>query len=703
MEKWNADIVSLLYKPLSGSLPIRLLRLHPGKPGEGLKAELVPTSIEEVEGRYEATSYTWGSPVDPQSMTCDGLKVIIQKNAFHMLNDLRRTDMARTVWIDAICIDQSNIKERAAQVAIMHHIYRRAERVVIWLGRPDEYSALSMAYAAGLDVTKLLGESRDIGDSAIKDWDIYDRKSYFFEPEEEGDPDQHRTLGIALVKFINRPWFNRVWVQQEAALCRETCAICGDQEVGWDNIFALAWMLLPRSIGLYPDYIADDLNRTLNNISAAENIQRRRRRLFGDVYQTRGELIFQPLISRLVNSSRFGATDPRDKLYSLRYFAEDADAWFDIDYGVPWQVLYADVARRFLERGVLGFLKNAGRVRQKPDGGAPPPLLPSWVPDFRDGSWGSDVITEHPRWMPGGPKTDTAYDVPGRAAGSVHSLPRRHRRRPDLPKEIKDFKGPRKALLQSYASFKAIMADEIVYLGGVLDDPFDIEATLRILRDDLDYVGKLDSQAYLNAEGLSAAYKLTLILSSNRDQGLADSKYADDNWDDWIRWAQDSAQGRETMPAWQYSMEASGALQSFRFAVTRHGYFCLVPRPTQTGDAVCILVGYATGVALRRWQPPGLAQAGSGVSREGLKSSGAATTAEYFELIGDAYIHGMMANEARCIIDEFRCRHNPTQSQLQAMSRASDSGRGEAWRTVGLPGGYAAVLETLGDHLVNMV
>ncbi|KAI4867569.1 heterokaryon incompatibility protein-domain-containing protein [Hypoxylon rubiginosum] len=695
MEEWNVDIISLLYKPLVGSMPIRLLRLHPGTPDDDLNAELIPTSIEEAEGQYEATLYTWGSPVDPQRMTCNGLNVIIQKNAFDMLSDLRRTDQARTVWIDAICIDQSNIEERASQVSIMHHIYRRAERVVIWLGKSDDYSTISMTYAASLDVPKLLKESKDISDSATNDWEIYTKKSYFFEPEEEKDPSPHPILGVALVKFINRPWFNRVWVQQEAALCRETRVTCGDQEVGWDNIFALAWMLLPRSIGLYPDYISDDPNRTLNNISAVENIQRRRRRLFGDLYQTRGELIFQPLISRLVNSSRFGATDPRDKLYSLQYFAEDADTWFDIDYGLPWQILYADVARRFLEHGILGFLKNAGKVRQKPDS-----MLPSWAPDFRDGNWGSNTMIEHPSWMPGGPKTDTSYDTPGKAAGSVHNLPKKQRKRLDLPKELKDFKDSRKALLQSYASFKSTMSDEIVYLADVLDDPFDVQATLCIVRNDLDHIKKLESQTYLSGESLPAAYVLTLILSSNHEQGIVDSQYASKNWNDWFQWLTDPHRGRETMPVLQYSIEASGALQSFRFAITKHGYFCLVPRDAQVHDVVSIFVGYQVGVVLRRWQPPSI-RMGDGKAPEG--SSKGAEAAEYFELIGDAYIHGMMTNQARCIIDEFNCKHDPTQPQVQAMMRASDSGHGVSWKTLGLSGGYARILETLGDHLVNMV
>ncbi|TFB00421.1 hypothetical protein CCMA1212_007750 [Trichoderma ghanense] len=36
--------------------------------------------------------------------------------------------------IDAICIDQKNLKERGHQVQQMGDIYKQAERVLFWLG-----------------------------------------------------------------------------------------------------------------------------------------------------------------------------------------------------------------------------------------------------------------------------------------------------------------------------------------------------------------------------------------------------------------------------------------------------------------------------------------------------------------------------------------------------------------------------------------
>ncbi|OTB06068.1 hypothetical protein M426DRAFT_319143 [Hypoxylon sp. CI-4A] len=623
--------------------------------------------------------------------TCNEFNLRIQRNAFDMLNDLRLPDEPRVIWIDAICIDQSNLEERALQVSMMNHIYERAKRVVVWLGKSDEYSSRAMTYAAGLDTPKLLKTAYQVGDSLTRTFELYSQKPYFFDLEGEAESSEHRALGIALVDFINRPWFNRVWVQQEATLCRQTTVVCGDKVVEWDAIYVLSWMLAPRFTELYPDYITEvySQNKTLNNISAIDIIRRRRGALFDDSLRETGNVLLYPLANYLSQASRFGATDPRDKLYAAQCYAADAKDWFEVDYIVPWQILYTDVARRFIEQGVFAFLSNAGRARHEQD-----TILPSWAPDFRDGRYGHSIIVEHPSWMAGGPPSRFANGCPKRDVGSVQSLPKRHRKRLNLPDGLEFYKGPRKTLLQSYASVKCSMSDEIVYLGDVVDDPFDVKTTLRILNEDLAYLEKMETQTYLNDESLSDAYKLTLITSSDRRQDIVDADYVRNNWDNWVRWLEDPNSGRDNMPIWEYSMEASEAPVNFRFAITRHGYFCLVPRITRLGDVVAILKGYQLGVVVRPWQP---------FSTQTNGDQNGTSAPEYLELIGDSYIHGMMTNEARCIIEEFNCKHNPTRSQLDAMLKVSDSGRGEAWKTLGLHGGYERIVATLGDHHVKLV
>lgn len=46
-------------------------------------------------------------------------------------------------WIDAICINQNDLNERAQQVNMMYNIYHQAEEVVVWLGRHDESTHLA--------------------------------------------------------------------------------------------------------------------------------------------------------------------------------------------------------------------------------------------------------------------------------------------------------------------------------------------------------------------------------------------------------------------------------------------------------------------------------------------------------------------------------------------------------------------------------
>jgi len=46
----------------------------------------------------------------------------------------RRRRNFRRVWIDAMRISQADFDERGSQVQLMHDIYIRCERLLIWLG-----------------------------------------------------------------------------------------------------------------------------------------------------------------------------------------------------------------------------------------------------------------------------------------------------------------------------------------------------------------------------------------------------------------------------------------------------------------------------------------------------------------------------------------------------------------------------------------
>jgi hypothetical protein len=62
----------------------------------------------------------------------------ITKSLRSALFYLRKSDEPRTLWVDAICINQNDLKERGDQVRNMGEIYSRTSRTVVWLGPGDE-------------------------------------------------------------------------------------------------------------------------------------------------------------------------------------------------------------------------------------------------------------------------------------------------------------------------------------------------------------------------------------------------------------------------------------------------------------------------------------------------------------------------------------------------------------------------------------
>ncbi|AEO71255.1 uncharacterized protein THITE_49961, partial [Thermothielavioides terrestris NRRL 8126] len=136
---------------------IRLVSIQPGTAEADIVVYLVIAPFSaQYPPRYEALSYVWGTTDHPEtayatSLTSSGRwpppsgTLSITRNLAVALRHLRRTDAPRVVWIDALCIDQANDAEKGPQVALMGEIYRRATRVVAWLGPEADGSDRAMA------------------------------------------------------------------------------------------------------------------------------------------------------------------------------------------------------------------------------------------------------------------------------------------------------------------------------------------------------------------------------------------------------------------------------------------------------------------------------------------------------------------------------------------------------------------------------
>jgi hypothetical protein len=110
----------------------RLLRLIKGDDSI-IGCDIFQASLEEREDAvsYEALSYTWGGNELIESTQINSKILRITKNLYVALQYLRLKYQDRMLWIDAICINQSDPRERMHQVGQMAQMYQHADRVII--------------------------------------------------------------------------------------------------------------------------------------------------------------------------------------------------------------------------------------------------------------------------------------------------------------------------------------------------------------------------------------------------------------------------------------------------------------------------------------------------------------------------------------------------------------------------------------------
>ena len=126
------------YQALSTPRCIRVLELAPAlSRAAPIRYKLTEVDLDRkppARLMYEALSYVWGHPKGDRPTLCEGHQLLITMNCEEALRELRFRVKTRILWIDAICINQSDIPERNLQVAMMDSVYQQAAGVLVWLG-----------------------------------------------------------------------------------------------------------------------------------------------------------------------------------------------------------------------------------------------------------------------------------------------------------------------------------------------------------------------------------------------------------------------------------------------------------------------------------------------------------------------------------------------------------------------------------------
>jgi hypothetical protein len=339
---------------------------------------------------FEALSWAWGDPTFTRPMTLQGRTWHGPANLVSALQCLRLPNKSRTLWVDALCINQSAeiaaLKERGHQVQLMKYVYSMASHVIIWMGVPEgDLAEFLVMYAF---------QNQSLQDAARHDINLTIEK---------------------LLQILGLPWWQRLWVLQECALASMASMYFGCEAVEFRHFVHDIWftqLYLKDNAHRARDYVA--LKRLLELDIATSYLEENEhfdtlaayyRQRIDNGTQTRhsGGPTTQPAVeiksahrfAGLLARGRYRLTsDPRDKIYALLGLADDvmADELYP-RYDEAADRTFIRTAEKLLTtQRSLYVLSQASRQNSPGLEG-----LPSWVPDWSvppepRGHWISGVL-----------------------------------------------------------------------------------------------------------------------------------------------------------------------------------------------------------------------------------------------------------------------------------------------------------------------
>jgi hypothetical protein len=589
-----------VYTSLSTPHSIRLLYLYPGKVHEPLVVHLETTSVENAPS-YEAMSYVWGDADSRARLTVGTTSVDVPANLHLALQRVRHISKCRVLWADAICINQSDVTERSQQVSIMATIFKKAKRVLVWLGEDPG------------------GESEEAIDflHVMKSW--IDKNAVPMEAGHLGskvDPDtftsHEKTQWTRLARLFNVPWFRRVWTVQEIGFATESAFLYGQAETSFNCLMkVLVWLetggQLIRSkfgIGLEPRYgygfcvfwykeFDPDLISALG---------------------CRGRVQCVDFVSMLKFTRNFGASDPRDRIYAFLGLPSDLtgmDLEITVDYTKSTADVFTDFAIQYIKQ--MSGLRILSHIHEQglPGGGG---KVPSWVPIWdqmkRTHELGSRLHYYHAGGYCDPPSVrivDKVLILHGCLLDEVvwaHEpfstsdidITKDHPRMSATPPGLeilwenilRETQGSKRQYDDIHLALSLTLVAGLTGLKGVE------EGLPRHFSNFCSYLLQLRNLRHTTAEFDNTE---NIILTEAAKEG------------DWT----------------QYMIDSLRVCQNRRFFVTKKGYLGIGPATMKEGDVCCVLFGATVPFILRKLD-------------------------SQYLLVGECYIHGVMRGEAlkRC-------------------------------------------------------
>lgn len=620
------------YVPLKDPYEIRVLELAPRSLDGSLHCTLHHCTIEfEQEGSlfsqfalsidclttpiwYTALSYRWGDPQPVKHITVDGFRMEVTVPLFEAMNSFQQPNHSVMVWIDQICINQNDRNEKSRQIPLMGRIYRHAINTLIWLG--DSTSGTG-------EVFRLLNHAATELMFDFSQLQIPDGLEYRGFP-----PKEH--LGKSwkdLWDFLDRPWFSRLWIIQEVALSRNAWVMCGKHLMSWSMLETACANLKAAGVS---QWLLEQLSKNKKGANHCERVIQ-----LGTFAENESMML-------LDKARESDCWDKRDKIYGLLGLIRAS--WIKVDYDRKHTVgrLYRDVIVECLrrqERALATVLKSVDHDYSRVLGSVEDceyferGTLPSWVPDW-----------SQPRQT--APLTDST---------GVYGNPETVRVDFNLQKDI--------SIHDQELHVNGKIFATVVEITDVLEDP-DISYVDPQVTNQKFLVGCADKAAQILeypgsvTTSVFEAFWRTLVV----DKDAENLKRAPPSFAEIFSLLLDESTGRKpSLPGQTYSprqlrptgkgrLELSSlssrlpgatfqwirsavrrAAMNRRFAITKQGYFGLVPYWAKIGDEICVLNGCDVPYCIRRIDSEGFGKGEVGLGR--------------FHFLGECYIHGVMNRE----------------------------------------------------------
>ena len=310
----------------------------------------------KFEPAYEGLSYVWAPAGDEEVAvvvaitTSESLgKILVRRNLAAALRHLRRPDVSRLMWIDAICINQDDDAERSDQVEKMGRIYRHARNVVVWLGRRGNNSQLA------LEAFRHLGEQCVYTEGGAWRTNLPGATDPTLARSSVPLPYDGATW-TAIAHLLKRPWFERLWVWQEVRLADDDSKVqCGPDIVPLHRFTQAVLCMSDKA-----------------ELPTAEL-----RGLILDAVELMLPFSNQPFFRELQALNWKGCADPRDKNFGVLGAApESIRRRMKFDYAKSAGEVYKSFSLTLLEEQQrLDFLDRC-------DLGSRQISAPTWVPDW---------------------------------------------------------------------------------------------------------------------------------------------------------------------------------------------------------------------------------------------------------------------------------------------------------------------------------